>query len=139
VNRALKNIQVVNVDLALGMSLGTKFRNYLAEFLTKRAMARDKTHILLGRVYLEAEREEYVFQGQALMDFLTDTKRFNEYSAQQVAERLRTYGGRPERYLIDKKNPSVAVWRIPAEVIKDHVVNTDGIDDMSFLEAKEEF
>lgn len=135
VNRALKNIRVVQVDIALGMSPGSRFKSYLAEFLTRRAMARDRTDLLFGKVYLDADANEYIFQSPGFMDFLTDTKRFNAYSPQQVGERLRHYGGRTERYFVDKKNPALAVWRLPAEAIQDHVVNTESVSDLAFLDA----
>lgn len=132
INAALKNIEVKGVDKLSSFDMGAMFMDYLIEFLTKRAMAANRSQILLGRVWHETSEDGFIFRANDFARFLTEQKRFKAYSFPEIESRIRNLGGEPRKYEIDSRNKNVSVWFLPHEQIK--VYDTEVEDAYSQLD-----
>lgn len=121
VNGALSNITIQEVDPEDDISPGAMFRDYLAEFLTKRAMAASKEQVLIDRVYVDKELDSYVFKAKDLMRFLIHTKQFRIYGQTEIQDKLRSMGGVPKKYYIDKHRGAIRVWALPLNALENYV------------------
>lgn len=79
INQALKDINIINVEQEDDTSPFTMLRSLVNEFLTARAPALTVEQILMGRVYFDEAKQEYLFRKKDLMDFLFLLKKFNRY------------------------------------------------------------
>lgn len=113
VNQALENVIVKKITSEEDISPGTLFKEFLMEFLEKRAPAKIKQHILLDRVFKDKDLSQYVFKAQNLVSFLVNQKQFRFYGTTEIQVRLRELGGVPKRYYIDKRTASARVWVLP--------------------------
>ncbi len=113
VNRALKNIIVKAVEEAEGFSVTDTFKTYLAEFLTKRAMAQSKAQILIGRVWYDPEADSYYFRAANLMEFLNKQKQFFSYSQAMLKDKLLGMKAAYIRMYLSKEHDGVRLWSLP--------------------------
>ena len=138
VNTALANIIIKNVADEEDISPGSLFRNYLAEFMEKRAQAQNKEQILIDRVYKDVENEFYIFKPKNLITFLYGQKRFRYFKQTEIQDRLRRLGGEPTRYYINDAIGRARVWRMPLSALV-HFVDDDTKVEEFKVEFKEEF
>lgn len=116
-NQALSNIIVKHVSEEDDISPGALFKEYLTEFLTRRAMAETKRQIITDRVYLDRDLHCYVFKPKNLLHFLTKQKDFKYFGQTAVQAELRELGGEPKQYYIDPEHKSARVWTIPINAL----------------------
>lgn len=138
VNNALENIVVKKVEDSEDVSPGSMFRDYLAEFLEKRAGAQNKEQILIDRVYKDSDMGFYIFKPKNLITFLYGQKRFKYYKQTEVQDRLRQLGGEPNRYYINETVGRVRAWRLPIEALTRFVEDDAKIQDFK-VEFQEDF
>lgn len=117
INKALENIEIKNINEDEDISPGAMFREYLHEFLEKRAMAKNREQILIDRVYKDEETKSYIFKSKNLVSFLIQQKGFRYYGQTEIQDRLRELGGMPKRYYVSKDVDSVRVWMLPFDAI----------------------
>lgn len=117
INSALQNVVVKSVEQELDISSGALFLDYIAEFLTSRAMAVTREQVLADRVFKDMEKMAYVFKPKQLLIFLIQQKQFRYYGLSEIQDRLKTLGATPTRYYVDADNRSVRVWFFPFEAI----------------------
>lgn len=136
INSALSNMTIKEVEQETDISSGALFLDYIAEFLTSRAMAVNKEQILADRVYKDTEKLAYVFKPKQLLIFLIQQKQFRYYGLAEIQDRLKSMGALPARYYIDAENKSVRVWLFPFEAI-DKFIDADAGDvEVDFREEK---
>lgn len=129
INNALKNIIVKEIDSSDDISPGFLFREYLVEFLTKRAMAINKEQILIDRVYFDNKLDSYIFKAKNLLVFLIHQKMFRAYGQTEIQDKLKNMGGYPSRYYINDNNKNIRVWIMPFNSIKKFVKDdSDNLD-----------
>ncbi len=127
INGALTNMKVEKLDRGSDISPSTMLMDYLSEFLEKRAMAVTKEHILFDRVFKDDAKGQYVFKAKLLIDFLIRQKGFRTYGQVQIHDKLRTMGGAPVQYYVNKKNRACRVWVLPYNAL-DKFVEDETID-----------
>ena len=137
VNRALANIIIRKVEESDDISPGALFREYLAEFLEKRAGAQNKEQILIDRVFKDEKIEAYIFKPKNLLDFLFHQKQFKYFRQTEIQDRLRRLGGEPLRYFINTKVKNIRVWSLPISALT-KFVGDESIEDFE-IEFKEEY
>ena len=137
VNRALVNIIIRKVEESDDISPGALFREYLAEFLEKRAGAQNKEQILIDRVFKDEKIEAYIFKPKNLLDFLFHQKQFKYFRQTEIQDRLRRLGGVPLRYFINTKVKNIRVWSLPISALT-KFVGDESIEDFE-IEFKEEY
>lgn len=117
VNTALHNIVVKELDelAGLDMSPDQLFKEYLAEFLTKRAIAATQEQVLIDRVFKDETNNKYVFKPKNLLAFLIHQKQFRAYGIQEIGAKLRKMGAEPKQYYVEKVHKTTRVWTIPTE------------------------
>lgn len=113
VNTALRNMVTKGISDGEDISPGAMFKEYLVEFLEKRAMARTREQILVDRVYKDDELGSYVFKAKNLVVFLINQKQFRAYGQTEIQDRLRRLNGEPRRYYIGKEKGTVRAWTLP--------------------------
>lgn len=138
VNNALTNVQVKKIGDGEDISPGAMFREYLIEFLEKRALAANKAQILFNRVYKDDERKCYVFKAKQLAVFLIQQKQFRYFGQNEIQERLRELGGEATRYYIDKNTGSVRVWTLPYNAINKFIEEQPS-DDGFIIDFSQEY
>lgn len=121
INNALQNMTVKEVEQETDISSGALFLDYIAEFLTSRAMAVNKEQILADRVFKDEEKRAYVFKPKQLLVFLIQQKQFRYYGLTEIQDRLKAMGAVPSRYYVDADNKTVRVWLFPFEAISKYV------------------
>lgn len=137
VNKALENIEIKSINEEEDISPGTLFKEYLHEFLEKRAMAKNKEQILLDRVYKDEEFKQYVFKPKNLVLFLYNQKSFRIYGQTEIQARLKDLGGKPQRYYVSKESGSIRAWTLPFSAlekfiddeVKKEEINIDFMED----------
>lgn len=73
--RALSNVRIVEPNTGVGdFSTGSLFLDAIYDFFRARREADNITQIMMGRVYKNKEREEFVFTAAAFISFLQDKK-----------------------------------------------------------------
>lgn len=117
VNKALANIQLVHIEVEDDISDGAMFRDFLVEFLTKRALAKNKEQILVDRVYKDQQTNSFLFKPKNLILFLYQQKQFRAFGQTEVHERLMEMGARPIRYYVNSNNKNLRLWSMPASAI----------------------
>lgn len=117
VNRALVNIIIKKIEEADDISPGALFRDYLAEFLERRARAQNKEQILIDRVYKDVSISSYIFKPKNLVNFLFHQKQFRYFRQTEIQDRLRRLGGEPLRYFISNEIKNVRVWKLPIKAL----------------------
>lgn len=133
VNTALSNIQVIPIEEGDDISVGAMFKEYLVEFLTKRAPAANKEQILIDRVYRDDERQAFIFRAKNLINFLVIQKMFRAFGQTEIQARLRDMGGNAIRYYINSKNSSARVWALPYTSIGKYVEPDIDAIEVSFI------
>jgi hypothetical protein len=118
INDALKSMDTVKIEEGDDMSAGATLLGYFREFLTNRAMAENKEQLFIDHVYLDPVMKMYYFRAKNLVNFLHSQKQFRTYSETEIQIRIRRMGAKPGRIRINKDNPSVRVWMIPEEVVR---------------------
>jgi len=121
INNALKNINIKKINAEEDISPGAQFKEYLIEFLEKRALADSKRQILVDRVYKDKELQSYVFKVSNILSFLIVQKQFRYYGLTEIQVRLREMGGIPKRYYVDKNAKTIRVWLLPFDSLKNFV------------------
>lgn len=114
VNRALKNIIKIKVDIVDDISPGATFNRLLCEYLTHGVYAETKQQILMDRVYKDLDMQAYIFKPAKFIDFLQQ-KQFKLFNQTQIQTRLRKLGGVPNKYYIDKEKGAIRIWTMPFE------------------------
>ena len=137
VNQALKNIVLKDINVEDDISPGTLFKEYLLEFLEKRATAQSKKQILIDRVFKDDEIESYIFKAKNFIHFIYYQKRFRAYSPTEIQDKLRQLSGYPKRYFIDKKNKGIRVWILPFSGLEKFIDET--VHDEFEIDFKEEY
>lgn len=117
INNALQNVIIRTVDAAEDVSPGSMFKEFLVEFLEKRAQAPIPEHIELDKVYKDEEKQSYIFKPKNLINFLFYQKQFRYYGQTEIQDRLRRLGGRPERYYINGSRKTVRCWSLPYKAL----------------------
>lgn len=138
VNTALANVVVKKVDDIDDVSPGSLFRDYLAEFLEKRAGAQNKEQIMIDRVYKDTESGFYIFKPKNLINFLYTQKRFKYYKQTEIQDKLRQLGGEPTRYYINETIGRVRVWQLPIEALTRFIDDESKVTDFK-VEFAEDF
>ena len=118
VNTALANIVTVDVDSGDDISIGAMFKEYLTEFLTKRAPAANKEQIMMDRVYKDNELNSYVFRSKNLVSFLVIQKAFRAFGQTEIQARLKDMGGRAVRYYVNRDISTLRVWTVPYSALE---------------------
>ena len=113
VNTALENIITKTLEEGDDVSPGALFKEYLMEFLTKRAMADTKEQIMVDKVYHDTGLKVYFFKPRNLITFLTFQKQFRYFGQTEIHSRLKQMGGKPLRLYVNEKNKNVRVWSLP--------------------------
>jgi len=134
VNTALSNIQVIPIEAGDDISVGATFREYLVEFLTKRAPAANKEQILMDRVYRDEDKKVYIFRAKNLINFLIVQKSFRAFGQTEIQARLKDMRGKAIRYYINTKNSAARVWELPFEAIEKYSEPDIDSIDISFQE-----
>lgn len=137
VNTALSNIKVIEIDHGDDISVGAMFKEYLSEFLTKRAEAANKEQILMDRVFKDDELGAFVFRSKNLVSFLTLQKNFRAFGQTEIQARLKDMGGTACRYYINRKNTSMRVWTLPFKALETFVEPDIDQVDINFMEEYE--
>ena len=138
INNALQNMVVKTVEQDLDISSGALFLDYIAEFLTDRAMAVNKEQIIADRVYKDDERRAFVFKPKQLLIFLIQQKQFRYYGLAEIQDRLKTLGAEPVRYYVNTENRSVRVWILPFEAIEKYIDPDASKIEIDFAPTQEE-
>lgn len=136
VNKALKNVIVKDDEEKAGMSLtpAQLFREYLVEFLTKRAVASNQEQVLIDRVYLDPKENGYIFKPKNLSTFLIHQKQFRAYGQQEINDKLKMMGCTTKNYYISSKKKQVRTWILPCESIANYVEEEESNVDIDFLD-----
>lgn len=121
INNALKNVIIKEVTSEEDISPGALFKEYLTEFLERRALAINKAHILIDRVFKDDKLQSYVFKSRNLINFLTSQKHFYFYSPTEIQDKLISLGGSPKRYYIDSNHGATRTWILPYKAIEKFV------------------
>lgn len=138
VNTALQNIKTVAVDQGDDISIGATFKEYLVEFLTKRAKAANREQLLMDRVLVDEELSSFVFRAKNLMSFLIVQKTFRAFGQTEIQARLRDLGGKAMRYYVNRQNSSLRVWSIPISALEMFVEPDIDQVDVNFMEVQDD-
>lgn len=138
VNNALTNVIVKKIGDGEDISPGAMFKEHLIEFLERRAMAANKTQVLVNRVYKDDELQMYIFKAKQLLVFLIQQKQFRYYGQTEIQDRLRQMGGAPKRYYIDRKTGTTRVWTLPYTAIEKFVEEEPNREEY-IIDFKQEF
>ena len=108
VTKACANIKVI-VPEGLGndFSVGSRFFDLLCSFFTEQRRATNITQIQMGRVWLDEERQEYLFGAWSLIQFLQEVKGFKGLTQMEIRTRIQDLGG----------TRSNDCWRLPVSAI----------------------
>jgi hypothetical protein len=134
VNQALTNVVIKSVDAGDDISPGAQLREYIVEYLTRRAPAINPSMILMDHVFKDDELKAYVFKGKNLVNFLVQQKRFYAFGQTEIQARIALMGAHPVRYYIDKKNSNVRVWTMPYDAIHNFIETPSDDITLSFME-----
>lgn len=121
VNDALRNIIVVEVSEQDSISVGSTFKEFLAEFFEKRSIARNKEQLLTDRIYKDDEKKAYIFRPKNLLIFLIYQKQFREYGQSELQYKLKNLGADSIRYYISKEIGSIRAWFLPYTALEDYI------------------
>lgn len=121
INRALKNVEVVEVEESDDISPGAMLKELLYEFFEKRALAENRKEIIFDKVYKDQVEKNYVFRSRSLIDFLVNVKNFKYYSMTEIQDRLKLMGGTPFKAYLSKEQPTCRVWRLPFKSLKQYM------------------
>jgi hypothetical protein len=132
VNLALKNMIIKEIDIADDLSPGSIFLNNIYDFLENRVPAENINQLLIDRVYKNEETQTYIFRGKYIIDYLYNQKKFNNFKATEIQNRLKKLGGYIDRLYVDKENKSLRVWRIPFKSIEDLKISSIQNIDVNF-------
>ena len=138
VNNALNNQIVKKIGDGEDISPGAMFREHLIEFLERRAMAANKTQVMVNRVYKDDERQQYIFKAAQLLVFLIQQKQFRYYGQTEIQDRLRRMGGEPIKYYINKDKRSIRVWSLPYKALETFIEENPDSDEY-IIDFKQEF
>jgi hypothetical protein len=140
VNTALKNVIIKDEEEKAGMVMSTVqlFREYLVEFLTKRAPAETKEQVLVDRVYKDEKEGGYVFKAKNLHVFLIQQKQFRSYGFQELNQKLKSLGAYPKQYYVAEKKTSLRAWIIPFKGLEKYIEDTPNDITVDFLDKIEE-
>jgi hypothetical protein len=140
VNRALEHMQIKKIEDDNDISPGAIFRDYLIEFLEKRAGAANKQQIAIDRVYKDPELNAYVFKPKNLVDFMYSQKNFRHYRPTEIQDRLRRLGGEPIRYFVDKAVGQLRLWKLPYSALEKFVGDETVVEkfEVKFVEEFDE-
>ncbi len=136
INRALENVIVKQINAEEDISVGSLFREYMIEFLEKRAPADNKEQVMIDRVFKDTEKSVYVFKPKNLIAFLFYQKQFRNYMPAQIHSKLRQLGGVPVRFRIDK-TVTTRVWELPFKS-SGKFIEEKSVDDFK-IDFKEEY
>lgn len=136
VNTALHNVIIKDEEEKSGMSMSSAqlFREYLIEFLTKRAPAANVEQILVDRVYRDTVEGGYIFKPKNLHVFLVQQKQFRAYSLQQMSEKLKSMGAYPKQYYVSTKKTTVRVWIAPFTGLEKYIETVPEDIEIDFLD-----
>jgi len=136
-NTALKNIQIKNIQSDEDISPGALFKEYLYEFLEKRAMAQNRSQILVDRVFKDDKLEAYIFKPKNLLIFLINQKQFRYYGLTEIQDKLKQLKAGPLRYYVDNSVSNLRVWTLPYSGLKLFI--DEDVSDTFEVDFKEEF
>lgn len=109
VNKALQNIEVVEVDNKGGdFTKGSQFYALVCEFFQDRRRADNIAQTRMGRVFYDSDRGAFAFMAGAFMSFIRDAKSFRQLSDMEMREHLTGYGA----YTIG------SIWYLPVEALE---------------------
>lgn len=136
INTALHNVIIKDEEDKAGMAITPSqlFKEHLAEFLTKRALASAKEHIIIDRVYKDDDEKCYIFKSKNLITFLQHQKQFRVYGLQQISAKLKEMGGFPVQYLIESKGVRVRVWKMPFDSVRQYIDESPKDVEIDFLD-----
>ena len=104
VTKACKNIQVVVPDsLGNDFGVGSRFFDLVCKFFSDQRKAANESQIRLGRIWIDEDRNEYVFTAASLIAFIQETNQFKGLGQMEMRTRVEELGG----------YKSGAVWRLP--------------------------
>jgi hypothetical protein len=109
----------------------------IGAFLTRGAEALSLEQVMMGKVFTDNVTKQYVFKGNALMEFILDQRKFRGASQAEIQERLKRMGGIAKRKYLNDKNPGCRVWTLPIAALEGTVDNLDGISPIAYMETEE--
>ena len=124
-NQALENLTIREVERETDISPGAQFHDLLFEFFERQTQAEHMEQILLGKVYKDKVKGEYVFQHPSLIRFLYDTKRYRDCGLIEVQDKLKGMGAVPRRQYISDTRKTVRVWALPVAALQSYL-ESDG-------------
>lgn len=108
VTKAAKNIRITVPDSnGNDFSAGAQFFDLLCLFFNDQRKALNESQILLGRVWVDESKREFVFLASALIKFITETHGFRAIKEMEMRNRLTDLGAYKAGY----------TWRLPVESI----------------------
>ena len=111
VTKASRNMKVtIPETLGNDFGAGSRFYDLVCNFFNDQRRAQNETQIMLGRVWEDAEKKEYVFMASALIKFVTETNGFKALNQMEMRVRLGDMGA----------YKAGAQWRIPTSAIPRH-------------------
>jgi len=136
INRALENVIIKKINAEEDVSTGSLFKEYMSEFLEKRAPADNREQVMIDRVYKDKDKSVYVFKPKNLINFLFYQKQFRNYMPTVIHAKVRELGGVPVRFRIDK-NVTTRVWELPFKALG-MFIEEKSVDDFK-IDFKEEY
>jgi len=136
INRALENVIIKKINAEEDVSTGSLFKEYMSEFLEKRAPADNREQVMIDRVYKDKDKSVYVFKPKNLINFLFYQKQFRDYMPTVIHAKLRELGGVAVRFRIDK-NVTTRVWELPFKALG-MFIEEKSVDDFK-IDFKEEY
>jgi hypothetical protein len=139
VNNALKNVVVKEIAEEDDMSSGALLKEFLVEFLTRRASAQTKEQIVHDRVFRDEQRQSYIFKSKNLLSFLIGQKQFRYFSLSEIQDRIKRMGAALMRYFINSTIKNIRVWELPFSAIAKFVDKEDKETEIVDFDVKEQY
>lgn len=93
INRALENLQEMQVDIGSGFGAGSMFMDALTTYFTDKMMYTDKKILCaIGKIFVTDT--DYVFHAMQFRKYLRETRRIFDIPDNEIQQRLLTLGAR---------------------------------------------
>lgn len=91
--KAAEKITVVEqTSLGGDFTIGSQLYDVLVSYFGDKRRATNASQVMLGRVYLDEERKEFVFSSKSLLEFVTVTSGFKGLSSMEIKFKLEEMG-----------------------------------------------
>lgn len=107
-NSALQEMIVEEVSADEDFSTNSVWFSYLVEYLTERKIAQRPSQIMMGQVY--AASGTYFFRVEDFYLYLTEVKKFRQFTITEIHYNLKRLGFRPTKVYDPALKKSIRAW-----------------------------